>query len=149
VGDAAMAVFGTPVANPQHAEAAVRAALDIQKEIARLDPEKKLEDVGIQVGIGINSGAMIAGNLGSRRRMEYTVVGDNVNVASRLTSRAKAGETLISRQTYELIKNKNRLKIEKRRIMPLKGRKMKIAVFNVLGLQEDENGEGMQEAVQE
>ena len=147
VGDGAMAVFGTPVPTPQHAEAAVMAALDIQEEIARLDREKKMEDVAIQVGIGVNSGAMVAGNLGSQRKMEYTVIGDNVNVASRLTSRAKAGEILISRQTYELIKNKNSLKIEKRRIALVKGRKMKIAIFNVLSLEEDQNGDGRQEAV--
>ena len=147
VGDGAMAVFGTPVPTPQHAEAAVMAALDIQEEIARLDREKKMEDVAIQVGIGVNSGAMVAGNLGSQRKMEYTVIGDNVNVASRLTSRAKAGEILISRQTYELIKNKNSLKIEKRRIASVKGRKMKIAIFNVLSLEEDQNGDGRQEAV--
>jgi len=73
VGDGAMAVFGTPVPTPQHAEAAVMAALDIQEEIARLDREKKMEDVAIQVGIGVNSGAMVAGNLGSQRKMEYTV----------------------------------------------------------------------------
>jgi len=147
VGDGAMAVFGTPVPTPQHAEAAVMAALDIQEEIARFDREKKMEDVAIQVGIGVNSGAMVAGNLGSQRKMEYTVIGDNVNVASRLTSRAKAGEILISRQTYELIKNKNSLKIEKRRIASVKGRKMKIAIFNVLSLEEDQNGDGRQEAV--
>jgi len=147
VGDGAMAVFGTPVPTPQHAEAAVMAALDIQEEIARLDREKKMEDVAIQVGIGVNSGAMVAGNLGSQRKMEYTVIGDNVNVASRLTSRAKAGEILISRQTYELIKNKSSLKIEKRRIASVKGRKMKIAIFNVLSLEEDQNGDGRQEAV--
>ena len=147
VGDGAMAIFGTPVPTPQHAEAAVMAALDIQEEIARLDREKKMEDVAIQVGIGVNSGAMVAGNLGSQRKMEYTVIGDNVNVASRLTSRAKAGEILISRQTYELIKNKNSLKIEKRRIASVKGRKMKIAIFNVLSLEEDQNGDGRQEAV--
>ena len=147
VGDGAMAVFGTPVPTPQHAEAAVIAALDIQEEIARLDREKKMEDVAIQVGIGVNSGAMVAGNLGSQRKMEYTVIGDNVNVASRLTSRAKAGEILISRQTYELIENKNNLKIEKRRIALVKGRKMKIAIFNVLSLEEDQNGDGRQEAV--
>ena len=147
VGDGAMAVFGTPVPTPQHAEAAVMAALDIQEEIARLDREKKMEDVAIQVGIGVNSGAMVAGNLGSQRKMEYTVIGDNVNVASRLTSRAKAGEILISRQTYESIKNKNSLKIEKRRIASVKGRKMKIAIFNVLSLEEDQNGDGRQEAV--
>jgi len=68
-------------------------------------------------------------------------------VASRLTSRAKAGEILISRQTYELIKNKNSLKIEKSRIVSVKGRKMKIAIFNVLSLEEDQNGDGRQEAV--
>ena len=147
VGDGAMAIFGTPVPTPQHAEAAVMAALDIQEEIARLDREKKMEDVAIQVGIGVNSGAMVAGNLGSQRKMEYTVIGDNVNVASRLTSRAKAGEILISRQTYELIENKNSLKIEKRRIALVKGRKMKIAIFNVLSLEEDQNGDGRQEAV--
>ena len=147
VGDGAMAVFGTPVPTPQHAEAAVMAALDIQEEIARLDREKKMEDVAIQVGIGVNSGAMVAGNLGSQRKMEYTVIGDNVNVASRLTSRAKAGEILISRQTYESIKNKSSLKIEKRRIASVKGRKMKIAIFNVLSLEEDQNGDGRQEAV--
>lgn len=147
VGDEVMAVFGTPVPNPQHAEAAVRAALDIQEEIARLDQEKKMEDVAIQVGIGINSGTIVAGNLGSQKRMEYTVIGDNVNVASRLTSRAKAGEILISRQTYELIKNKNSLKVEKKRITPVRGRKMKIAIFNVLSIEEDQDGDGRQKAV--
>jgi adenylate cyclase len=146
VGDAAMAVFGTPVPNLRHAEAAVRAGLDIQKEITRLDREEKMADVAIQVGIGINSGAMVAGNLGSQRRMEYTVIGDNVNVASRLTSRAKAGEILITGQTYELIKDKDSLKIEKRRISAVKGRKTKIRIFNVLGLREDQHEDGRQEA---
>lgn len=146
VGDAAMAVFGTPVPNLRHAEAAVRAGLDIQKEITRLDREEKMADLAIQVGIGINSGAMVAGNLGSQRRMEYTVIGDNVNVASRLTSRAKAGEILITGQTYELINDKDSLKIEKRRISSVKGRKTKIRIFNVLGLREDQHEDGRQEA---
>ena len=132
LGDEAMAVFGTPVPNPQHADAAVRAALDIQEEIVRFDREKKMKDVTIQVGVGVNSGVMVAGNLGSEKRMEYTVIGDNVNVASRLTSLAKSGEILISKQTYDLIEDKNSLKTEKRRKVPVKGRKMKIAIFNIL-----------------
>jgi adenylate cyclase len=136
VGDEAMAVFGAPAANIRHAETAVRAALDMQEEIARLAHEKEMEDIPIQVGIGINSGEMVAGNLGSKKRMEYTVIGDNVNVASRLTSLAKAGEILISKRTYESIRNKSKVKVKKKGKVPVKGRKMEIAVFKVLGLEE-------------
>ena len=140
VGDEAMAVFGAPLANPKHAEAAVRAALDIQKEIVRLDLEKKMEGVSVQVGVGINSGVMVAGNLGSQKRMEYTVIGDNVNVASRLTSLAKGGEILISGETYRLIGDKSNLKVEKKRKAPVKGRKTKINIYKVLEVKEHEKG---------
>jgi adenylate cyclase len=138
VGDEVMAVFGAPVPNSQHAEAAVKAALDIQREISNLDKGTLIEGMAIQVGIGINSGVMVAGNLGSEKRMEYTVIGDNVNVASRLTSLAKPGEILISRQTYELIKDKRRLHVEKRKKILIKGRKMRIDIFKVLALEGDE-----------
>jgi adenylate cyclase len=146
VGDEAMAVFGAPVPNLQHAEAAVRAALDIQKEISGLDRGTLITGMAIQVGIGINSGVMVAGNLGSEKRMEYTVRGDNVNVASRLTSLAKPGEILISGQTYELIKDKSILNIEKRRKILVKGRKMRIGIFKVLGLTGDGYGDDNQDA---
>jgi adenylate cyclase len=145
VGDEAMAVFGAPVANPQHAEAAVRAALDIQREIARFDQEKEMKGVSVKVGVGVNSGLMVAGNLGSQKRMEYTVIGDNVNVASRLTSIAKGGEILISGETYRLITNKSSLKVEKKRKSPVKGRKTKISIYKVLNVKENENGNDQQE----
>jgi adenylate cyclase len=143
VGDAAMAIFGTPVPNLEHAEAAVKAALDIQAAIAMLDGTKldgtqKIQFLPYQVGVGINSGEVVAGNLGSQKRMEYTVIGDNVNVASRLTSLAEAGEILISKRTYELIKSKIKLKIEEKGTVPVKGRRMEITIFNVLGLDEDQ-----------
>jgi len=146
VGDEAMAVFGAPVPNLQHAEAAVLAALDIQTEISGLDRGILIEGMAIQVGIGINSGVMIAGNLGSEKRMEYTVIGDNVNVASRLTSLAKPGEILISGETYKLIKEKSRLNIEKRRKILVKGRKMGIDIFKVLGPAGDGYGDDKQDA---
>jgi adenylate cyclase len=145
VGDEAMAVFGAPVANPQHAESAVKAALDIQQEMARFDQEKEVEGLSIKVGVGVNSGLMVAGNLGSQKRMEYTVIGDNVNVASRLTSVAKGGEILISGETYELITDKDSLKVEKKRKSPVKGRKTKISIYKVLNLKENENDNDQKE----
>ena len=148
VGDAAMVVFGTPLPNPRHAEAAVRAALDIKEAIAGLDREMKWGNVNIQVGMGMNSGEMVTGNLGSRKRMEYTVIGDNVNVASGLTSLARPGEILISRQTYDLIEDKSGLNVEERGKVPVKGRKTEIAIFNVLNLHGDGYGDVKQVAVQ-
>jgi len=125
----------------------VRAALDIQAAISGLDREKPIEDIPIQVGIGINSGVMVAGNLGSEKRMEYTVIGDDVNVASRLTSLAKPGEILISGKTYELLKDKDCLNLEKKGKTLIRGRKMKIGIFKVLSLKDDEYGEDRKEAV--
>lgn len=132
VGDEAMAVFGTPVPNHKHAEAAVRAALDIKKGVADFDRETKWRKADLQVGMGVNSGEMVSGNLGSQKRMEYTVIGDNVNVASRLTSLAKPGEILISRQTLEMIEDAGSFNFEERGTVPVKGRKTEITIFNVL-----------------
>ena len=139
VGDEAMVVFGAPVPNPRHAEAAVRAALDIQEEITRLNWERKQEGIAFQVGIGINSGEMVGGSLGPEKRMEYTVIGDNVNVASRLTSIAKGGEILISKQTFESIA-RNRIRVEEKGQVSVKGRRGGIKTFKVLSLEGDQYG---------
>ena len=133
VGDEAMVVFGAPAPKPRHGEAAVRAALEIRAEIERLNREKSTSDVTIQVGIGINSGEMVAGNLGSPKRMEYTMIGDNVNVASRLTSIAKPGEILISKGTLDLMKTGRKPITEEKGKIPIKGRRMEIEVFGVIG----------------
>ena len=141
VGDEAMAVFGTPAPDPQHAEAAVRAALDIQREMAKIEAEKKPGELFFQVGVGVNSGEIVAGNLGSPKRMEYTVIGDDVNVAYRLTSLAEAGEILISKQTYESIQNKDGLSVADRGKVPVKGKKVEVGILNVLSWEEERNGE--------
>lgn len=132
LGDEAMAIFGTPLANPRHADSAVRAAMEIQKAMQFI-----VEDVGrsredISVGVGVNSGEVVAGNLGSKKRMEYTVIGDGVNVASRLTAMAKPGEILISKQTYDQMRNKDDLRVEERGSVEVKGRRTRISVYNVL-----------------
>jgi adenylate cyclase len=73
--------------------------------------------------------------------MEYTVIGDDVNVASRLTSLARAGEILISKQTYESIKDRKGLRVAERGKVPVKGKKVEVTIFNVLSWEEVENGE--------
>ena len=145
VGDEAMAVFGAPVPNPAHADAAVRAALDIQAQIEELNEERSAEKTRVGVGVGINSGEMVEGNLGSERRMEYTVIGDNVNLASRLTSIALAGEILISKQTFDLIRDKSGLRVEERNRVPVKGRSREVTIYSVLW-HEDEGAQRVEKA---
>jgi len=132
LGDEAMAIFGAPIANQRHADSAVQAALEIQKSVQLIGAEKGLEQAAIRVGVGVNSGNVVAGNLGSEKRMEYTVIGDDVNVASRLTAMAKPGEILISKQTYDQMRNKDGLHVEARGSVAVKGRKMQISVYNVV-----------------
>ena len=98
-----------------------------------------VNNISFQVGIGINSGEMVGGSLGPEKRMEYTVIGDNVNVASRLTSIAKGGEILISKQTYESIA-KRKLKVEEKGQVSVKGRRGGIKTFKVLSLEGDQYG---------
>jgi adenylate cyclase len=83
---------------------------------------------------------MVAGSIGSEEKREYTVIGDSVNVSSRLTSLAKGGEILMSRQTYELI-GKDRVMVEPKGEVAVKGRKEGVGVFRVIGLKEERNGE--------
>ena len=97
IGDAILAVFGAPMELKNHADAAIRAALAMLKERDRLN--EQLESQGypvIKSGIGIHSGEVLAGNIGSHTRMEYTVIGDVVNVASRVEKLCKhAGRDLL------------------------------------------------------
>ncbi len=132
LGDEAMAIFGAPLANLHHADSAVRAAIEIQEAVRLIDDDGGRDRANISVGVGVNSGDVVAGNLGSEKRMEYTVIGDDVNVASRLTAMAMPGEILISKETYDRMENKNGLRVEERGSMEVKGRRTRISVYNVL-----------------
>ena len=104
IGDAAMCIWGAPVSVPHPEREAVACALQIQAAAARLSADRRrrgLTSVGF--GIGINSGEAVAGNLGAARRLEYTVIGDAVNVAQRLEAQAQAHEVLISQAVYEKV----------------------------------------------
>jgi adenylate cyclase len=105
IGDAIMAIWGTPLDDRQHAANAVRAALDM---VAALDPANtplQLAGKNIEVGIGINTGFVSAGNFGSSKRFDYTVLGDNVNLASRIEGLTKfyKNKILISEYTAKAL----------------------------------------------
>ena len=133
LGDGIMALFGAPLNDPQHASLACYAALDCQVELARLRQVWKQEGLPeIGARIGINSGACIVGNMGSEERMEYTVTGDSVNLASRLEGASKYYDTLIliGQRTAELAKND--VEVREIDLLRVKGKKDPVVVFELL-----------------
>ena len=133
LGDGIMAIFGAPRGDPNHASLACFAALDSQAELVKRREQWKAEgQPEISARIGINSGWLVVGNMGSQARMEYTVMGDTVNLASRLEGANKYYDTLIllGPRTYELAAQD----IEAREIdrMRVKGKKEPVVVFELL-----------------
>ena len=103
LGDGVFAFFGAPVMHSNDPERAVRAALAVQAAVMDLEIPK-MPGVRLQAGIGITSGDVIAGNVGSERRMHYAVVGDSVNVAARLEAAAGPGQILVDEPTHEAVR---------------------------------------------
>jgi len=102
-GDGFMAFFGAPLARGDDAASAVRCALALQERLKSI-AFAKFPDLRLLAGIGINSGAVIAGNVGSERRTDYTVIGNEVNLAQRFEANAGPGQVLITGATYERVK---------------------------------------------
>ena len=97
IGDAVMAQWGAPIGSPDDADQAMAAALDMMKELEKLNVGWKAQGrPTLEIGIGLNYGEAFAGNIGSERRLEFTVIGDTVNTASRLCGAAAAAEVLLS-----------------------------------------------------
>jgi adenylate cyclase len=130
IGDAIMALWGAPIPHADDPDRAVQAAIAMQRAITQLNAQWKAEGrPNIGVGIGINYGDTFAGNIGSHLRLEYTVIGDAVNVASRLCSNAKAGEVLISDPLYQVLKQKP--PVESRDPLSVKNRAQAVPVWRV------------------
>ncbi len=139
IGDAIMAVFGAPVPTQQDPVNAVRAAVRMRQALVHLN--ERLAQRGIEplrTGIGLHTGEVVAGNIGSERRMEYTVIGDAVNVASRLESSTKelGMNVLISEETYE--RTKHAIRARPIGEITVKGRAQPVQTYEVLGLRDDE-----------
>jgi adenylate cyclase len=132
LGDGVVAFFGAPVIHADDPERAVRAALDIKDAIMRAEVPT-LHGMRLQVGIGITSGEVIAGNVGSERRMHYTVIGDPVNVASRLQTAAGPGQILVDEVTHDNVRDL--VATQDLGSLRLAGKSEWVRAFNVLSLQ--------------
>jgi adenylate cyclase len=104
LGDGVFAFFGAPVKHPDDPQRAVRAALEVQAAVARLEIPT-MPGVRLQAGIGITSGEVIAGNVGSERRMHYCVVGNSVNIAAHLQAAAGPGQILLDEPTHDAVRD--------------------------------------------
>jgi adenylate cyclase len=104
-----MAIFGAPIEKKDDAERAVSAAVQMRRELLAM-LEKTEGNVQFGIRIGINTGHVVAGNIGSPKRMEYTVIGTPVNIASRLESLAQPNQIIIGEQTYQRVKGKFKIK---------------------------------------
>jgi adenylate cyclase len=139
IGDAIMAVFGTPVEYPDHAERALRTAIEMQDEAAAW---RRRSGIGFYMRVGIHTGEVIAGNMGSHAtvgvpdRMDYTVIGDTVNLASRLEGKNKEFGSWImcSAATFDAAPD---VVAAEEISAPIKGKSKEVEVYIVRGLKDD------------
>jgi adenylate cyclase len=130
IGDCIMAVFGAPYAQEDHAIRAVQVALEMRRRLQELNQERS-DEPAIQMRMGVNSGRVVAGPIGSVKRKEITVLGDTVNIASRIEGGvAEAGQIVIGERTWELAKD--RFAFNDLGTVALKGKEKSVRVFEVL-----------------
>lgn len=134
IGDCVMAVFGAPAPKPDDATRAVRAALRMIDELGRFNDEqhRKTGGVALDIGIGLHTGPVVAGNIGSDRKMEYTVIGDTVNAAKRVESlnRPMKTKVLVTQECYEATGRAFAVRALPR--VTVKGRRQPLQVYEVL-----------------
>lgn len=128
-GDSIMAVWNAPVESAEHPISATRAAIDTRRAISELQ-DKSSTLIKMDFGISVNTGEAVVGNMGSRDRLEYSVIGDAVNIAARLASAAPGGKIWIGTGTYERVKDQ----IPAKQLKPIsaKGRHEPIPVYEIL-----------------
>jgi adenylate cyclase len=142
VGDAIMAVWGVPLGKDDDCERAMRACLEMRKALAELNQELKSEGYpALTIGMGLNYGPLISGNIGSEERMEYTVIGDTVNTASRIESLTKEMGTdlLVSKEILEQVSGK--FIVKEADSVHVKGKKESLVTYKVLGYKDPEGNE--------
>lgn len=134
IGDGVMVLFGAPLYREDSACKAIESAIEILRDLQEWNNKKKSSHIPIvHMGIGIHTGKVCAGNMGAENRLNYTVIGSNVNLASRLCSVAKPGEILISQDTLSAPFVAERFEVQDMGMMDLKGFDASIRVYKVIG----------------
>ncbi len=132
IGDGFLAVWGAPYQKPNDVDRAVKAAIEMQWAVRRLNREwAKQQRQPIQIHIGLNSGKVAAGNIGSAKLFQYGTIGDTTNVSSRICSVAKAGEILISQSTFDKLSSRN-IPLEKLPPVQVKGKSQPLQLYRIL-----------------
>ena len=138
IGDCAMVVFGAPKENPNHRFHAIACAVLMQKLARCHNARRRLKDQPpVELRIGINTGQMLAGILGTQQRREYTVVGESVNLASRLCSEAEAGQTIISQESFQALSAEHKIIAHPHRNNALRGNQIPINTYIVEDVQKE------------
>ena len=126
IGDAIMVIYGAPVEVKDHAVRAVLSAIEMVKNISKL---YNSNEAPVNVGIGINTGQMVIGNIGSNKRLEYTAIGDAVNLSSRIQTMAEGGKILMGEATYNFVKDE--IPCEFLGAFKIKGKEVPVNVYEV------------------
>jgi adenylate cyclase len=135
IGDALMATWGTLDGDKDHTFKAVAAAIEFREAIRDFNSERQDEGKpAIGMGVGVNTGRLVAGYMGAKRRLEYTVIGDTVNTASRICGIAQAGQVLISDATYQKVQDR----VEARYLgtRQVKGKEQEVKVYEAIGIKD-------------
>ena len=138
IGDALMAVFGAPLPLENHAWMSVQSALEMRQRLYEFNQKQICEQQPqFKIGIGISSGEVVSGNIGSQRRMDYTVIGDGVNLSARLESLTKeyGCDIIISEFTKKLCGD--RLMVRELDRIKVKGKKQAVTIYELLGRRQD------------
>ncbi len=132
LGDGMMVIFGAPADRPDNARRAVECALEMQKASIEFSRRRRADNIYTidGIGVGVNTGEVVVGNIGSQKHKEYTIIGDNVNLAARIVSIALVNQVLISETTYQELAD--RLEVKKKETVKLKGKTEPVNVYEII-----------------
>lgn len=135
VGDEIMAIFGAPVFHSDHSLQAISAGYEMLHTIKEFNQQLKLIGEPIfEIGVGVHTGPVVAGNMGAENRMNYTVLGKNVNLAARLCQAAKPGQLIVSEYTYKAPNVEAKFSAQSLEPLMLKGFREPVAIYEITGL---------------